>query len=220
MNEICMTAIRGVATVKMNKYLEEIEHAVVGALEILWADVEKLDEQRQKTAALTASTLRGYQQADFLSLNPDLDDEGLGTFTFYDTYFGPDKERSQSETAEEVLAERIATLEFSNGAMAGSILQYAKQAISIAHHGLAGCPDGRAIGSQTVKTVIWQARNQAMHWDEGHLNASVVACFTALATDFAPVYLDYHSKSLAFEVVQLLDWRNLERFRADLELLA
>ena len=41
-----------------------------------------------------------------------------------------------------------------------------KQGISIVHGGLGAAPNGRMIGSQPLKEVIWQGRNQGFHWAE------------------------------------------------------
>ena len=48
---------------------------------------------------------------------------------------------------------------------AGSILQIAKQAISMQYHGLAECPEGRCIAGFYVKDLIWYGRNQSMHYE-------------------------------------------------------
>ncbi|MDU4059440.1 MAG: hypothetical protein E7H60_23120 [Pseudomonas oryzihabitans] len=55
---------------------------------------------------------------------------------------------------------------------AGSILQIAKQAISMQHHGLAECPTGRCISGFYVKDLIWYGRNQSMHYEAALIGAT------------------------------------------------
>lgn len=45
-------------------------------------------------------------------------------------------------------------------ALSGALLQIAKQGISVVYRGLSGCPDGRIIKNESLKNIIWQARNQ------------------------------------------------------------
>jgi hypothetical protein len=200
----------------MVTYLSEIEHAVSTLIDALWIDVDKLKIQSENTAKLERQADAGYSRSQFFALNPDLDDEGLGTAIYWDTYFGADKERYHSSTVEDQLKARIQTIEFSNGALAGSILQYAKQGISIVHQGLANCPNGRQLGNQALKTVIWQGRNQAIHWEEGRLRQEVINCFNILANDYDHQFQKYHTECLALPVLNILGWRRFQDFHRDL----
>jgi hypothetical protein len=65
-----------------------------------------------------------------------------------------------------------------------------------------------------LKNVIWQARNQAMHWEEGRLNEAVQDCFTALAAEVDQKFSVYRMENMAFNVVQLLGWRTFQEFSA------
>jgi hypothetical protein len=72
------------------------------------------------------------------------------------------------------------------------------------------------IGTQSLSVVIWEARNQAMHWETGEARKPTEACFETLAREVDPKYGEYLKQSLAFEVVELLDWRTVDSFNADL----
>lgn len=70
-----------------------MSHAVAAVLSELHAEKEHLARARAELAILTAATEGGYRRAEFLAMNPDLDDEGLGTAIHWDTYFGVVKDR-------------------------------------------------------------------------------------------------------------------------------
>jgi len=82
------------------------------------------------------------------------------------------------------------------------------------------CPAGRAINSETLKNVIWQGRNQSIHWDEGKFNTAVQNCFQALATNVDPKFSQLTTRSLAFDIVQLLEWKEFADFERDILSLA
>lgn len=93
--------------------------------------------------------------------------------------------------------------------------------ISVAHGGLAACPDGRQVTpSQTLKNVIWQGRNQALHWEDGNPQPPVIRCFNALASESDPKFANYANGNLALDVIELLGWTDFNRFHADMTLLA
>jgi hypothetical protein len=39
------------------------------------------------------------------------------------------------------------------------------------------------IGAQPLKNVIWQSRNQALHWEDDSFSKAVNLCFEELARD-------------------------------------
>src|ERR1700730_14801896 len=167
-------------------YLHEIEHAASETIKLIWFEREQMENLQARIAALTANVEDSNRRLEFLALNPDLDDDNDSTAIYWESYFGPEKDRFYAEKRKPDLESLIATRAFSRDAQSGSLLQYAKQGISLVHHGLAACPDGRLIGSQSVKNVIWQGRNQAIHWDEGNFKRPVVNCFRTLAQEKDP----------------------------------
>ena len=114
------------------------------------------------------------------------------------------------------LVDQITAHAFSAASIAGLLIQYAKQGISLAHGGLARCPNGRSIGSQPIKEVIWQSRNQAIHWDERNFRPPVEQCFQKLQREIDPKYSAYATRSMAVDVVELFDWTDSGKFKADM----
>jgi hypothetical protein len=204
----------------ISDYLNEIQHAVEVIIGEIYREDDEVEALKIELAKLNTATNAGYDRAKSLALNPDLDDEGLGTLVYYETYFGPDKERfdKQNETDNSVL--KLQAHEFSIGALSGNILQYAKQGISLKYgkYG-AGCPQGRIIAGQKLKDIIWQGRNQALHWEEGAFKDPVVQCFQNLANNSDPVFNDYTKRNMAFDVVTLLGWKTFDDFSSDMKLV-
>jgi hypothetical protein len=139
------------------------------------------------------------------------------------TYFekkARDARRQIAELAESVarLQETIDAKSFSIRAIAGAILQVAKQGIVVVHSELSQCPAGRRIGSQDLKDVIWQARNQAMHWEDGEFHPPVTACFQTLEREFGSTFrLDgSQTGSLAKAVIDQLEWTDADSYNRDM----
>jgi len=74
---------------KIPHYLKEIRHAVEVAMGAIHGEQERVEHLRKELAALTAAVDDGYARVDFIARNPDLDDEGLGTAIYWDTYSAP-----------------------------------------------------------------------------------------------------------------------------------
>jgi len=205
---------------KIPDYLTEIHHAVETVIAEIYREHDALLKTRAELAVLTSATDDGYRRADFLAMNPDLDDEGLGTAIYWDTYFGVDKERYDKNAEYAVFLQRVAARQFSIAALSGSLIQYAKQGISL-HYGKqrTGCPDGRLIAGISLNEIIWRARNQSHHWDEGSLHEPTAKCFEHLAVNVAPVFSEFKDRSLAFEIIELLGWNKVEAFLEDMNLL-
>ncbi len=201
-------------------YLNEIEHAAREVLTLVWAEHRQVEELQILLQQFTNEMEDGYRRAEAWADSEDPDDIMLGAGLKWGTYFGADKQRHGTQESLDQTKEKLAAREFSRASMAGSLLQYAKQGISLAHGGLAACPDGRMVGSQPLKQLIWQARNQALHWEDGNPHPPVQRCFDPLAAEFDQKFANYAVDNLAFEVISLLGWTNYDDFQSDLQLLA
>lgn len=132
-----------------------------------------------------------------------------------------------AEFGDRMVAIHHSLLSASVEAASGALLQLAKQSMALVHRDslgqqkLAECPPGRPIGSQPLRDVIWFARNQAIHWEEGNYRSPTLACFAKLESDFgAKFYLDADVRqSRAFAVCELLGWRSYARFDEDMRSL-
>ncbi len=201
-------------------YLAEIEHAAREVITLVWAEHRQVEDLSIVVGRLTREMEYGYRRAAAWSDSEDPDDVMLGVGIHWGTYFGADKQRHGAQGELDVAADRLAAREFSRSSLAGTLLQYAKQGISIAHRELAACPEGRLVGRQPLKQVIWQGRNQALHWEDGNPHPPVRRCFDTLAADGDLVFTGYTARNLAFEVIRLLGWESYEAFARDLQSLA
>ena len=206
-------------TMNISDYLNEIQHAVEIIICEIYREYDEVEALKKELEKLNEATDVGYRRAEFLALNPELDDEGLGTAAYFDTYFGPDKERFYKPVEIDNATLKLKVHQFSNQALSGSILQYAKQGISLQYGSNNSCPSGRLIDGQELKEIIWQGRNQSLHWEEGTFRKPVEQCFKYLANHSDPIFNDYTSRNMAFDVVELLGWKTFNDFSKDMKLL-
>jgi hypothetical protein len=206
---------------QLSNYLAEVNEAVHTVMAGLKNENEHLKKLRSELDLLTHETAAGYETVAFLVNNLDFDDEGLATGIYWDTYFGPDKTRAQKMNEIQTVLDRISARNFSVTALAGSLLQIARQGIS-AQYGKTktDCPLGRKIYGLPLHEIIWQGRNQALHWEEGKFHTPVNDCFEHLGTHADPVFKGFRERSMALEIIELLKWTTPEDFFRDMKLLS
>lgn len=136
----------------------------------------------------------------------------------WDVYMGKDKTRTHTIIQVTITKEHVDSLQFSINAAAASLLQYARQGISIVFGGPNDLSGGRSVAGQHLPLIVFAARNQALHWEEGPatgFNRQVMECFNSLAKSY-PAMADFAKRNVAFDVVQMLGWRSNSDFEADL----
>ncbi|MBL8597382.1 MAG: hypothetical protein JNL14_06555 [Devosia sp.] len=120
---------------------------------------------------------------------------------------------------------RVSALEASIGArrlavqaISGALLQVVKQGIAVVHGSLADAPAGRKVGSVNLKDVVWQGRNQSLHFEENEFRQPLKDVFRALAENYGDAFcLEKHAgQNLAKSVVWLLGWNSYDQYRADI----
>lgn len=101
--------------------------------------------------------------------------------------------------------------------LCGAVLQIAKQGISLLLDD-DRCSEGRSIGSQPLSNVIWHARNQAMHWEDGRIkNKHTRECFKVLAREFGEQFEFKDSpRNMAWDVVSVIDWSSYSDYEKDM----
>lgn len=104
--------------------------------------------------------------------------------------------------------------------IAGSILQLARQGISIVHSNDPNSPPGRMIGSVSLREVVWFGRNQAIHYEE-RPKMPVVNLFRVLEEEQGQHFsLSMNQgKNMAKHVINLLGWNSYEAYLSDMESL-
>lgn len=205
----------------MQSYIGEIEYAASSLVQIVWTERTYLSKLEDEIASLSKVVETEYQKAQLWAMNAeDADDVMMAAGIHWNNYFGDDKDLHHKNKSRQVVTDNVLAHQFSVAALCAALLQYAKQGISLVHGGLPNCPSGRAIGSQGLKDVLWQGRNQAIHWEEGNFRKPVEDCFSALTTDIDSKFSQFKTRSMASDVVELLGWKSFDDFKADLLLIA
>lgn len=162
----------------MHQYLQDTEFAAQSLFQVA------MDEERQ--LGLLATSLQDKErelqvhQGDFQT--SDLNEDFSGTYVM--AAFaragraGLEVQRLRAEVA--ALQASVGTHQHSVQAIAGAILQVAKQGISLVHGGLSSALPGRSVGSLALRDVVWLARNQSMHYEEGKYKPPLTALFSTL----------------------------------------
>jgi hypothetical protein len=201
----------------INDYLLEMEFVTKDLISKIWDERTKLSELEIEIKKLELIVSSNYQRAESIWMNAeDPDDVAMGAGVYWENYFGDDKDLHHKKLSSLNLSQQVDLHQFAIAQLSGSLLQFAKQGISIVHGDLANCPDGRLIGTQPLKDIIWQARNQAIHWEEGSPRQKVVDCFNKLTTEKDALFSAYLTKNLAFEVINILEWKDYKSFERDM----
>lgn len=203
----------------MHQYIIDTEFAVKNLLEL--ANVE--EKTLQNLASRLPSVEAQFQINKWDFETSDMNDD------FSDVYvMAAFRRMAKAQKETEALKVEMATIQASIGthqqaiqAIAAAILQIAKQGISIVHGKLDAAPPGRVIGTLPIRDIIWQARNQALHFEEGVFRDSVTALFSVLETEHGTHFsLAQHAKlSRAKQIMVLLGWDRYENYLADMATL-
>ncbi|PAE42774.1 hypothetical protein [Bacillus sp. 7884-1] len=202
----------------MNSYIVNTKYAVEELIDLVTIEESRLVETGLQVEVLQKQHDFLYQ--DFLRKDFDPDDH----FNEHQLMYAFNKQAEvqlRIENIEKRIQEMkkvINTHDFSYRVLAGAILQIAKQGISLVHNGLNTCPDGRIIGNETLKNIIWQGRNQALHYEEGRFSQQVVSCFNNLEHTFGNKFSlsQNQHKNLSKDVIDSLGWCNFESFENDM----
>ena len=71
------------------------------------------------------------------------------------------------------------------------------------------------IAGAPLRNIIWEGRNQSLHWEDGKFNPPVHSVFSALRTAFPARFDDYMLRNKAFEVVDVLGWKAWDAYYED-----
>lgn len=203
----------------MHPYLQSTEFATKNLFALATEEGRRLKELLGELRS--AESLLKINQWDFQT--SDLNDD------FSDAYAMAAFQRAAKSHQEvERLKQEVENLEASVRAheyavqtISGAILQIAKQGISVVHGLRASAHPGRTVGSLVVRDIIWQARNQAMHYEEGKPNDHVKALFATLEREQGAQFsLIVHEKqNRAKQVLDLLGWESYEAYLHDMQTL-
>lgn len=202
----------------MNKYLAETQYAARGLIDLYMHEIlAYMKAERDFVAGAEAVKAWNAQPAgkDFLQA-------GLGVLLLQQL---PDMTKNTEQMRESAgktfaLDPLIKTRTFAHQVLCGALLQIAKQGISVTygHEWKTNCPEGRAIGSETLRNIIWQGRNHSMHYEEKKKpDEATRQCFANLEALDARISLSSQpSTNFAAHVIDLLQWHSYAEYENDM----
>lgn len=201
----------------MNQYLAETEFATKNLFALATEEEGRLEGLQERLRPIEAKLK--IQQWDFQT--SDLNDD------FADAYVMAAFHRA-AKTAQEAenMRQEVATLlasvvahQHAVQAIAGAIFQIAKQGISMVFKIPKMAPPGRMIGSLAVRDIVWQTRNQSMHYEEGNPKPPVQKLFATLEQEHGVDFslTAYPDTSRAKQVLDLLGWTSYHSYLDDMQ---
>ncbi|MBD0254450.1 MAG: hypothetical protein ICV83_01925 [Cytophagales bacterium] len=181
----------------------------------------RADQLKAEIEKEAVSVQKEYNRAIAMQMYAeDPDDVMAGVGRYWENYFGADKEVYHKNEKLTDLTKLLAAREFSLTTLCGNLLEHTKKGISIVYGSPNSWPPGRKIGSQSLSKVILEARNQSTHNDEAIKNGSykkadVTTCFNTLKQEIDPVFADFISRDMSFDVIKTLGWRAYDNYKND-----
>ena len=198
------------------QYIDEIDLAVRSVHAAVQQESGRIRSLRAQLGGAEARIVEKGERLQFLDSNPDLDDEGLGSAARWELHFNDLPENDRIGADLEEARERFRAAAFSVSVLCGALLQVAKQAISVAEEGPPTAFRGRRIHGLPVGEVVWESRNQSMHFEEGAWSDGVKRVFKALDREHPGEFVLSRGVNHAHRVFDELRWHDFERLKADL----
>jgi hypothetical protein len=211
--------LKGISHMAMHQYLQETEFAAKNLFALATEEQRQLDalsQQLRQTEEQGKFHQWDFQTSDF---NDDFSDAYVMGAFIRAAKAGQEVERLKTEVA--TLQASVGTRQHAVQAIAGAIFQLAKQGISLVYGELSAAPAGRILGSLCVRDIIWQARNQSMHYEEGNPKKAVSELFVTLEREHGRQFsLTTHAgQNRAKQVLDVLAWTSYESYLQDMQTL-
>ncbi|MCU7951765.1 MAG: hypothetical protein KZQ74_01605 [gamma proteobacterium symbiont of Bathyaustriella thionipta] len=199
-------------TISAIEYLKQTQDTIEHIFYAINIEEEKINDTAKglpiKTEGLILRRAREHFYKNYLSMDNNFDDH-------FDERQIMDQFVKFAKSSSLIVAHEITV-----GILYGTLLQIAKQAISIAHKaGGRNCGLGREIAGLSASQIVWDARNQALHFEEGQAKPKTKETFNQLASVYGDDFTleENTGVNLARNVVRnILEWNNAELFYSDL----
>ncbi|MEC2073404.1 hypothetical protein [Alkalihalophilus marmarensis] len=194
----------------MSIYIKETKFAASNLIKLIHDEEDQLIKLR---STLTKKEKHHrFLYDDFIRKDFDPDDhfnehQMMYAFTKQAAYYESQIKPLTLEIDE--LKDSISAKQESIKSLSGALLQIAKQGISIVHGTLESCPNGRVIKNESIKNIIWQGRNQSIHYEERRFRPAVIQCFENIG-------ITLNNENLAKEIIDLLNWRTYANYETDI----
>ncbi|QJD59766.1 hypothetical protein HG264_13055 [Pseudomonas sp. gcc21] len=192
----------------MQKYIDETKFATSSLIDLIWEDFASLENLNAELKRLTAEFNVKYQVFMANEFHP--------AANYYHAQMAKVAQpKRELENHIKEVSQSIDAKSVSIAALSGALLQIAKQCISLRYGKPQNAPDGENIGGVLVKDIIFEGRNQSIHYENPkEISVNVINLFGKLdAIRNDGVVWDARSQvNFAFEIVRLLGWRTHNDF--------
>lgn len=204
----------------MNQYLLDTEFAVQSLFELVTEELNKI-ASLEVHLRLHRDRANSIMSEAYYVTDQDVDD--LETPGMYAIRYGYGSHISAAQAVQKEISNLEASYYAKDGSIRtlyGSILQIAKQGISIVH--------GKTMPSVIIETksgeplhnIIRQGRNQSMHYEEGNYHSRLITCFNNLEGVFGSDFnLNTGDNKAKFVVLDVLEWRNYSDYLSTMKKL-
>lgn len=197
----------------MNNYISQTEFAAKSLIDLISSDFNALELMNVALKTATAKFDMNYQI--FMA------NEFHTAANYYHAQMAKAHEPQAHIIAEiERLSENIDAKSASISALSGALLQIAKQGISLTFGRPENAPKGEEVNGLLIKEIIWEARNQSIHYENPReVSDKVIDLFTKIdkvrndGTSWTP----RNQINYAFNIVKFLGWLNYERYEMHLK---
>ncbi len=210
----------------MHQYIVETGNTVRGLLEMVNHESSLIKEQTSKLRDAIIKFKAQGRDLNSTDLNDDFSDAYVmaAYFRLANSTPGADESKSEISRIQALIGAHQLTIQ----TLCGSILQIAKQGITLAHGSFlardsytVGTPPGRIIAPLTLRDIIWQACNQTIFYKEGSYPQPVIDLFAELEISHGSQFSlsRYPRQSRAKQIIRLLEWLNYKTYISDMRLL-
>ncbi|NHN25035.1 hypothetical protein FIA58_005025 [Flavobacterium jejuense] len=202
----------------MNQYISDTEFATKALIEIIYREEIQQNELFLKYRSLEKIFEDLFLKFTIGNEKDDIYGSQMKQKLLKVAEFSRDNNLNDKKNELTNIENSIIAKKQSINSLSMSLLQIAKQGISASYGNLNDCPSGRTLGTETLKNIIWQARNQSLHCEEGSPHNAVKNCFQNLQNDFGEKFNlsnDYKDNK-AKNIIDLLCWNKYENYKRDL----
>lgn len=197
----------------MNNYISQTEFAAKSLIDLISSDFDALEHTNEALKSATAKFNVNHQI--FMA------NEFHTAANYYHAQMAKAHEpQAHIITEIERLSGDIDAKSASISALSGALLQIAKQGISLTFGRPENAPNGEEINGLLVKEIIWEARNQSIHYENPkEVSEKVVNLFKKIDTvrNDGAFWAPRNQINYAFDVVRFLGWLNYEQYEIHLK---
>lgn len=202
----------------MHQYNKDTEFAASNLIALARDEAGQLQRLQNDLQRIEAEIQYHYWDFSTSDMNDDFPEyQSIRAFQrMSEAQAKKEQQKHQINSIKSSMESKKSAIEF----IAGSILQLARQGISIVHSNDPGSPPGRMIGSVSLRAIVWYGRNQAIHYEEPP-KLPVVNLFRVLEKEHGQHFsLQLNQgKNMAKHVITLLGWDSYEAYLSDMESL-